>query len=87
MPEKIELFELLAEIEAHRKRAEHARRLAAAIDDAAAQEILRDYAEELDRLAKELEVRLALTKQPSRPAESDENTAAPDPPPKPDKRK
>ena len=83
MPEKIEPFELLAEIEAHRKRARHARRLAAAIVDEAAQETLRSHAEELDRHAKELEARLALVKQPPQQAEPDQNITAPDPPAKP----
>jgi len=67
MPEKIEPFELLAEIEIHRKRASGARRLAGAISDKAAQESLRSYAEEIDRRVKEFEALLALAKQPLPP--------------------
>jgi hypothetical protein len=85
MSEKIEPFNLLAEIEAHRTRAKHARLLATAIGDEVAQETLRGYADELDQLIKELEARMALMKQPSPLSESDQNTAAPAPPAKPDK--
>lgn len=67
MPEKIEPFELQAEIEIHRKRASGARRLAAAISDKAAQDSLRSYAEEIDRRVKEFEALLALAKQPPPP--------------------